>query len=1022
MIPPFRHATPPRQPAARSRAVRMPGAPWTLGHVTNRASLRRTLVAAAGTLAILGGILPLAEPNAVAPAEAAVVAPFASAGREQLAPGVHRDVGGMTTSPSSAQAVQVVEVDPFDPVISFEAALSNDRVTGLERTSRIAARKSWEGHRAVAAINGDVWSGYTASAYHAPNGIHIQDGELMVASSSSPATFGIGPDRRAMLGSVSSTASVTSSTGASYSVARVNQRRRANELVLYTPRFDSSTLTSAGGTEVILSGAMLPITPSGTWTALVDQVRTGKGNSPTAPGTLVLSGTGPAASFLNALLPGEVVTLTTSITPGWEGVTQAISGREWIVRDGSTYVWPRPASANVAHPRSAIGIRADGRVVIATVDGRRPGYSTGVNLVDLAELMKSRGAVQAINLDGGGSTTLAVRQPGDIGVSLVNRPSGATERAVTNSLLVVSSAPTGPIASAIVVRADGSLENRVVEGSVIDFRVKAMDSAFNGVPVSGLGASWWVEGPGTIDATGRFRATGLGTATIVAQAGFVQARRMLTIVPDDIPPVAKAPIYRFDVGAQVAPDAAPIEVRWASASDVGSGVVSYGLRTSRDGSPWTDLELPSPTTKRLDLTVRPGSSQRFAVNATDAVGNVGEYAATSSFRVRLISETGSATRYTGSWRYVTGGDALGSRYRYATRAGAKVRVTVTGSQFAWIAPVGPTFGSARVYVDGRYTRTVSLYRTEAGERQVVWAQAWSTSRKRTIEIRVVGTRGHPAVAIDGALVIDPPPPDPVLLAAGDVARCDSNGDTATSLILNRTGGTIAGLGDLAYPDGSAADFRDCYGPTWGLYRSRTRPVPGNHEYQTPSAADYFAYFGSRAGTPGQGWYAYDLGSWRIYALNSNCDEIGGCGPGSPQEAWLRADLAANPRQCSLAYWHHPLFSSGEHGSDPRMRDVAEALYESGVDVVLSGHDHDYERFALQSPDGEPDPDTGFRQFVVGTGGAPLRGLATVAPNSETRAASTYGLLKLTLRPTSYAWQFLPVAAGGFTETGWTACR
>jgi hypothetical protein len=271
---------------------------------------------------------------------------------------------------------------------------------------------------------------------------------------------------------------------------------------------------------------------------------------------------------------------------------------------------------------------------------------------------------------------------------------------------VVSSAPTGPIASAIVVRADGSLENRVVEGSVIDFRVKAMDAAFNGVPVSGLGASWWVEGPGAIDATGRFRATGLGTATIVAQAGFVQARRMLTIVPDDIPPVAKAPIYRFDVGAQVTPDAAPIEVRWASASDVGSGVVSHGLRTSRDGSPWTDLELPSPTTRSIDLTVRPGSSQRFAVNATDAVGNVGEYAATSSFRVRLLSETGGGTRYTGSWRYVTGGDDLGSRYRYATRAGARVRVTATGSQFAWIAPVGPTFGSARVYVDGRNRQPV----------------------------------------------------------------------------------------------------------------------------------------------------------------------------------------------------------------------------------------------------------------------------------------------------------------------------
>ena len=1011
-------------PAAVRSRVR-DGARWTPASRRIRGrqpTHRRSLIAVLGALAILGGILPPSGPGGVTPADAAIVAPFSSSGREQLAPGVQRDVGAMTTSPASTQAVQIVEVDPFDPVISFEAALSNDRVTGLERTSRIAARKSREGHRAVAAVNGDVWSGYTASAYHAPNGIHIQDGELMVASSSSPATFGIGPDRRAMLGSVSSMASVTASTGASYSVARVNQRRRANELVLYTPRFDGSTLTSAGGTEVILSGAMLPITPSGTWTALVDQVRVGLGNSSTAPGTLVLSGTGPAASFLNALQPGEVVTLTTSITPGWEGVTQAISGREWIVRDGSTYIWPRPASANVAHPRSAIGIRADGRVVIATVDGRRPGYSTGVNLVDLAELMKSRGAVQAINLDGGGSTTLAVRQPGDVGVSLVNRPSGSTERSVTNSLIVFSSAPTGPIATAIVVRADGSPESRVVEGSVIDFRVKAMDAAFNGVPVGGLGASWWVEGPGTIDATGRFRATGLGTATVVAQAGFVQARRTLTVVPDTIPPVTRAPIYRFSVGAQVTPEAAPIQVRWASASDVGSGVASYGLRTSRDGSPWTELQLPSPTARSLDVTVRPGSSQRFGVNATDAVGNVGDYASTSSFRVRLIGETGSATRYRGSWRYAGSSDTLGERYRYATAAGATVRVTVTGSQFAWIAPVGPSFGSARVYVDGRYARTVSLYRSQAGERQIVWAQAWSSSRKRTIEIRVAGTRGHPAVAIDGALVIDPPPPDPVLLAAGDVARCDSSGDTATSLILNRTAGTIAGLGDLASPDGSTADFTQCYGPTWGPYRSRTRPVPGNHEYQTPGAADYFAYFGAAAGSPGQGWYAYDMGSWRVYALNSNCDEVGGCGPGSPQEAWLRADLAANPRSCSLAYWHHPLFSSGEHGSDARMRDIAEALYESGVDVVLSAHDHDYERFGAQSPDGEADPDTGFRQFVVGTGGAPLRGLATIAPNSEVRAASTYGLLKLTLRPTSYAWQFLPVAAGGFTETGWAACR
>ncbi|MGH2484130.1 MAG: metallophosphoesterase family protein, partial [Candidatus Limnocylindria bacterium] len=163
----------------------------------------------------------------------------------------------------------------------------------------------------------------------------------------------------------------------------------------------------------------------------------------------------------------------------------------------------------------------------------------------------------------------------------------------------------------------------------------------------------------------------------------------------------------------------------------------------------------------------------------------------------------------------------------------------------------------------------------------------------------------------------PQAPTPVVLAAGDIAACDSNGDEVTATLLDGLDGTILTLGDNAYPDGTTAEFVNCYTPSWGRHRDRTYPSPGNHDYETDAATGYFAYFGDRAGAPGEGWYSFELAGWHLIALNSNCDLVGGCGPDSPQAAWLRADLAEHPNECTLAYWHHPRWSSGdEHGSDP----------------------------------------------------------------------------------------------------------
>lgn len=267
-----------------------------------------------------------------------------------------------------------------------------------------------------------------------------------------------------------------------------------------------------------------------------------------------------------------------------------------------------------------------------------------------------------------------------------------------------------------------------------------------------------------------------------------------------------------------------------------------------------------------------------------------------------------------------------------------------------------------------------------------------------------------------------PGTDPVLVGAGDIAGCGGTGAGETARLLDGLAGTVVTLGDNAYERGSAADYAGCYDPTWGRHRARTRPAIGNHEYNTRDAAAYFAYFGAAAGPSDRGYYSYDLGAWHVVVLNSNCDRVGGCAVGSTQETWLRADITAHPAACTLAYWHHPRFSSGPHGSDPATVPLWRALYDAGADVVLNGHDHDYERFAPQDPDGAPDPARGIREFVVGTGGKSHYAIEAPLANSEVRDDDTYGLLAVTLHPSGYDWAFIPVAGTSFTDAGSAPCH
>ena len=263
-----------------------------------------------------------------------------------------------------------------------------------------------------------------------------------------------------------------------------------------------------------------------------------------------------------------------------------------------------------------------------------------------------------------------------------------------------------------------------------------------------------------------------------------------------------------------------------------------------------------------------------------------------------------------------------------------------------------------------------------------------------------------------------------LVGAGDIAGCDFKADRKTARLVGKIGGTVFTLGDNVYPEGTSAQFRNCYDPTWGKYKKRTRPSVGNHEYDTSSGAKpYFDYFGWRAGKPSRGYYSYDRGTWHIVALNSNCEEVGGCGRRSAQGRWLRRDLTHHRTRCTLAYFHHPLYASGRGYDSPEVKPLWHILYNQHADVILSGHAHRYERFARITPSGERSSARGIRQFIVGTGGAP--GGTQHGPDEprvQAKKIGAPGVLKLKLGSGFYHWKFVPVGGRNYTDSGRAHCH
>jgi hypothetical protein len=382
------------------------------------------------------------------------------------------------------------------------------------------------------------------------------------------------------------------------------------------------------------------------------------------------------------------------------------------------------------------------------------------------------------------------------------------------------------------------------------------------------------------------------------------------------------------------------------------------------------------------------------------------------------------------------GSATGST-TYATKeSGEPNHAGNAGGASIWYRWVAPSAGSVTVDTSGSsfdtllgiYTgNSVSALTTIAYNDDAPGVKtskiAFPVVSGTTYLIAVDGFNGAKgSVTLNWSFV--PQSGDPVVVAAGDQHACEGSGDSQTAALLGVLAPQLVlPLGDASGDQGNLSEYTGCYDPAWGPFKLISSPVPGNHDYQGDSTATgYFTYFGAAAGAAGQGWYSYDLGAWHMIALNSNCSLVGGCGSSSPEQ-WLKQDLAAHPSTCNLAYFHHPLFTSTpELGYNGPVDDIYQALYDGGADLILNAHNRSYERFAPQDPDGNADPTYGIREIVVATGGGSLDPTNNHAANSEAWQTSALGVLKLTLHPTSYDWQFVSVAGSLYTDSGTGSCH
>jgi len=726
----------------------------------------------------------------------------------------------------------------------------------------------------------------------------------------------------------------------------------------------------------------------------------------TVNATGLVTGAAAGAATITATSEGKSGTAAVTVTPV-PVASVAVTPASASIQTGGTIQL-------TATPKDANGKPLTGRTVAWTSSNTA------------AATVGGSGLVTAV---GAGAATITATSEGQ---------SGASSITVTNV----------PVASVAVSPATAS----VAAGLTVQLTATPKDA--NGNPLSGRAVAWTSSNAAvaTVDASGLVTAVAAGSATITATSEGQSGTAAISVTPAPVASVAVTPpSASVNEGTTVQLTATPKDangnplsgrvVTWASSNTTVATVSASGLVTGKvagsatitatsEGQSGTSaitvvrVPVAAVTVTPASASVNEGNAVQLTATPKDANGTplTGRTVtwASDNTTVATVSATGLVT-----------GKVAGSATITATSEGqgGTAAITVVHVPVASVT-VSPAPASVQAGQTVQLTATPKdASGTPLAGRTVTWASDNTAVATVSGSGLVSGVAAGPATIMatsegqsgTSALTVSALGASVVLVGAGDIADCSrTSDDSAAALVERLAPDAVFTAGDNVYTNGTATEYANCYDPTWGRFKAKTHPAPGNHDYNTSGATGYYGYFGALAGDPTKGYYSYDLGAWHLIALNGEISTSAG----SAQEVWLKADLAASTKTCTMAYIHRPRFSAGYHGSNSSMQPLWQDLYDAGAELYIAGHNHDYERFAPQDANGVADPVKGIREFVVGTGGAGSEAWSTTPPiaNEEVWADPTWGVLKLTLRAGGYDWQFVPITGQTFTDSGSGTCH
>jgi hypothetical protein len=645
-----------------------------------------------------------------------------------VAPGVQHARGSVLVNQGARRDVSVVSVNAQHPGIDLRLSQADDLASKRETVLDQALAYSQEGRRVVASVNGSLFSYVYDGTANSGFGIgfNVSDGELVNAGRlgrpGPSAAFGINELGEPIIGTPDPVITLTLPSADQVPIDRINQKRQPGRAVLYTPKMGATTMTDALGIEYVIDGFDLPLTPAGTYSGTVTEVRQGLGNTPIGPGQVVLSVSASAPAWPVSLQVGDTVTVDVSVAAGWQSVSQAVGGRDLLVAGGASVV-PAP-DTDGSHPRTAVGIRADDSVFLVTAADKD--LAKGMTLTDLAQLMIDMGAVDALNLDGGGSMQMAVREPGDVEASAITPPEAEDAfRPVSNALQVVSTAPTGQLANLVVDPEQAT----VAINTPISFEAKAQDSALNGVapptdmlqwsvsPANGGKASEPIDQPTPTTAT--FSLPKAGDYVVTLRADEMAATADVTAAVDLAPPTVTNLVASLPVGGSVSQQGASLLIGWSVQDDIGVTDVEVQKRINKQT--WQPLS-GEPSAIAAQLEVGYGDTMRFRVRASDASGNVSQWVTSAAYRLRLVNDTNRRVATSGTWERIQDTDALRGQYLSTQEQGATATMAFRGLQVAIVGNRGPTLGVADVsFASSTEPDTVSASSHQTLRREVLYA-------------------------------------------------------------------------------------------------------------------------------------------------------------------------------------------------------------------------------------------------------------------------------------------------------------